>query len=134
MESVQNANNVAKTQSPSKKKKMSSQKVGAPAIQDISPKDEEKLKELGLKSIWNNVLQDYELVQHLGQGSFGQVIEGKCRVSKRAVAIKLITNFSQYEYDCVKVIREIQILRGLHQTAKNGICCFVPELLDVIVP
>lgn len=61
-------------------------------------------------------------------------MEGKCRVSKRVVAIKLISNFSLYEYDCVKVIREIQIMRGLHQTARNGICCFVPELLDLIVP
>ena len=65
------------------------------------------MKELGLKKIWMNVIKDYELVQHLGQGSFGLVVEGKCRVSQRPVAIKLISNFSQYEYDCVKVIREI---------------------------
>ena len=93
-----------------------------------------RLKELNLSNTWAAVLQDYDLIQHLGQGSFGQVVEGQCKISKRTVAIKLISNFSYYEYDCVKVIREIQIMRGIHQTAKNGICCFVPELLDLIIP
>jgi len=52
------------------------------------------LKELGLKKIWLNAMRDYDLTQQLGQGSFGLVYEGKCRVTGRVVAIKLIHNFS----------------------------------------
>ena len=25
-------------------------------------------------------------------------------------------------------------MRGLHQTSKNGVCCFIPELIDLIIP
>jgi len=25
-------------------------------------------------------------------------------------------------------------MRGLHQTSKSGVCCFVPELIDLIIP
>jgi serine/threonine protein kinase len=101
--------------SPSKSKKVSSSKLLSSALTSYTDEEvEAKLKELNLKKIWINVMKDYELIQHLGQGSFGQVVEGRCRISKRSVAIKLIADFSQYEYDCVKVIREIQIMRGLH--------------------
>ena len=50
------------------------------------------------------------------------------------VAIKLINDFSQYDYDCVKVVREIKILRGIHANSKNGVCCFVPEIIDAVIP
>jgi len=50
------------------------------------------------------------------------------------VAIKLIQDFGSFDYDCAKVVREIQILKGIQSTGKKGVCCFTPELIDVIVP
>ena len=62
------------------------------------------------------------------------MVKGICRVTGVAVAIKLIDDFASYEYDCVKVYREIKILRAVHANSKNGVCCFVPEIIDVIIP
>jgi len=55
-------------------------------------------------------------------------------VTGQLVAVKLIEDFGSYEYDCVKVIREIKILRGIHANSRNGVCCFVPDLVDVVIP
>lgn len=52
----------AEKASPSKKR--SSKKVVAPF--QPSPEQQAKLEELGLKPIWLNILQDYEVIQHLG--------------------------------------------------------------------
>jgi serine/threonine protein kinase len=34
----------------------------------------------------------------------------------------------------VKVIREIQLIRGAHEISSNGASMFIPQLLEVIVP
>jgi hypothetical protein len=39
------------------------------------------LKELGLPPIWAEVKRYYKLEKILGEGSYGTVIGGKCRVS-----------------------------------------------------
>lgn len=93
-----------------------------------------KLSELGLSSVWGPLIQDYDIHEQVGSGSFGLVCRATCRYSNRSVAIKLIKEFSKYEYDCVKVSREIEIMKGVQSTARNGTCCFIPELLDAILP
>ena len=94
----------------------------------------EKLKALDLKPCWATMEKQYDLQEKVGSGSFGQVVKGVCRDTGVQVAIKLIDDFSKYEYDCVKVVREIKILRGIHANSKNGVCCFVPEIIDAVIP
>ena len=70
----------------------------------------------------------------MGEGSYGTVIKGFCRNSGVQVAIKLIKNFTRYDYDCVKLVREIQLMKSLNELSEESGCCFVPELIDIIVP
>ena len=65
------------------------------------------MKTLGLSKTWFSILEDYEILTKIGQGSFGIVVEAKCRSSGLIVAIKCVQDFDEYEYDCVKLLREI---------------------------
>ena len=68
-----------------------------------------------LPRAWHLIAKSYTLDGVLGQGSYGTVMKGVCKVTGQQVAIKYINGFSKWDYDCVKVIREIQILRKLSQ-------------------
>ena len=87
-----------------------------------------------LSDHWLTVARDYDIQEVVGSGSFGQVVKAQCRSLGVTVAIKHLTDFIQYDYDCLKILREIQLLKQIHATAKAGACCFIPELLDVVVP
>lgn len=65
------------------------------------------LKELGLSPVWAEVTQDYQILKKIGKGSFGTVVEARCRHTGVIVAIKCVEGFAQYDYDCVKLVREI---------------------------
>lgn len=58
-----------------------------------------------------------------------------CRKSGQVVAIKHICGFHQHEYNSIKLVREIQIMKIL-QNIQSGYnrSCFVPEVYDIIVP
>ena len=60
-----------------------------------------------MDSIWAPVSQDYEIIDVLGEGSYGKVAEAKCRVTGETVAIKYINDLGDTDYDWVKVIREL---------------------------
>lgn len=96
--------------------------------------DSKTVTELNLPKIWTEVTGLYKLVSFVGEGSYGIVIKGHCRRTETPVAIKLIQNFTKYDYDCVKLIREIQLMRQLTAVQKANNFEFTPELIDIIVP
>ena len=65
------------------------------------------LKELNLPAVWTDVLPHYKLTRKIGSGTYGTVVGASCKVTGEKVAIKHIKDFSLYEYDCCKLIREI---------------------------
>ena len=66
----------------------------------------------------------------LGKGSYGTVLQAKCKLSKQIVAIKLVNNIFENEYSSTKVIREIKILRKLSQMENNN---YTTKLIDLVL-
>lgn len=58
-------------------------------------------------------MQYYDILEVAGSGSYGKVYKALCKRTNQVVAIKHITDFGHQDYQMVKVIREIQILKGL---------------------
>ena len=50
------------------------------------------------------------------------------------VAIKHIDGITSHEYGLIKLLREIKIMRQLHENSEGQKCSFVPQLIDVIIP
>ena len=91
--------------------------------------------------------QKYKMTDVLGQGSYGTVSKGICKATGREVALKVMVNQTTTEYDAIKVLREIQLMKRLNDLSAtalkelklkdkeiNGKNLFVPELIDVICP
>ena len=87
----------------------------------------------------------------IGKGSYGYVSRASCKVTGRDVALKILFNEPSTEYETIKVLREIQLMRKLNESSelyfnevdakmiKNGKNrnpkgIFVPELIDIITP
>ena len=90
-------------------------------------KSKEKLE---LSSAWEIPITYYDLEEVVGEGSYGQVIKGVCKKTHRDVAIKFIQNVCESEYDCVKVIREVQLMRRLSEIPGNT---HTIELIDLLL-
>jgi|TARA_B110001450_G_C17608203_1_gene476078 mitogen-activated protein kinase 1/3 len=60
-------------------------------------------------------------------------MRGKCNMSGQEVAIKMVKSFRKYEYEMVKVLREIQIMKALTKMSPKSMS-FFPKLLDIITP
>lgn len=65
----------------------------------------------------------------VGRGTFGQVVEAKHRASGKIVAIKLIEKIFEDEYESMKVIREVQLLRHFTQMKSNK---YTTRVFDVV--
>ena len=93
------------------------------------------MKEFDLGDAWTEVMKNYSILEKVGEGSYGQVFKAQCVFTDQIVAIKHVKGFRKHDYDCVKLVREIQIMKRLHQlSAGFEQCCFIPEIYDIIVP
>lgn len=80
----------------------------------------------------------YELLSVIGRGSYGCVSKAKCKRTGKLVAIKIFEKHENSEYDTVKLVREILLIKKLNEieimldlNEENG---FIPKLYDVIYP
>jgi mitogen-activated protein kinase 1/3 len=58
------------------------------------------------------------------------VSKAKCKNTGRIVALKILENQCKSEYDTIKLVREIQLMKRLNKISKT----FVTELIDIITP
>lgn len=56
----------------------------------------------------------YEVIEVVGHGSYGCVSQGKCKKTGRLVAMKIMRNQATMEYEIIKLLRELQIMRRLN--------------------
>jgi len=56
---------------------------------------------------WKLASEKYKLLEVLGQGSFGQVVRARNRVTKEEVAIKYIKTKFTNLIECRNVLREL---------------------------
>ena len=95
----------------------------------MEPKKEEKSMDK-ISKYWKYAKAEYKLLKVLGAGTFGQVVFGKHRVTKKEVAIKFIKGDLDSHQRIRNLIRELSILRQL--TAMKG-NFFTTKLHDVIL-
>ena len=55
----------------------------------------------------DSVIKKYELKSIIGKGSYGCVTKAKCKRTGREVALKVMQQQSQTEYEIIKLLREI---------------------------
>ncbi|CAF1146052.1 unnamed protein product [Rotaria sordida] len=58
-------------------------------------------------------VSQYERIDKIGQGTYGEVFKGRCRKTNEFVAIKLILMDQEKEGFPITALREIKILQGL---------------------
>ena len=58
-------------------------------------------------------MENYHLIERIGEGSFGKVYKGRRKFSGQIVALKFITKASKSQEDLYHLRSEIQILRKL---------------------
>lgn len=70
----------------------------------------------GAKNALRRIIQSkYELLKVIGRGSYGCVSKAKCKDTGKFVAIKVFEKHSSSEYDTVKLVREIVLIKKLNE-------------------
>lgn len=95
-----------------------------------------------IRSLRRTLKKRFKIIEVIGKGSYGCVSKAKCLQTGRIVALKVMKNQTQLEYEIIKLLREIQIMRQLneiqervkHMAKDCNITSFVPELIDIITP
>ena len=67
------------------------------------------------KALRKQISKKYKMIEVLGKGSYGCVSKARCLRTGRIVACKIMENQTNTEYDTIKLLREIQILRSLQK-------------------
>ena len=83
------------------------------------------------ESLWKGLKADYNITEHLGSGTFGEVKKAIHKKSGRDVAIKLMKGVFKTEYESKRFLSEIELLRKLSTVEGN---VFIVKIFDVIVP
>ena len=109
-------------------------------VEDRSPVDilDEKDKFGARNALRREIQTKYELLKVIGRGSYGCVSKAKCKNTGKFVAIKVFEKHTNSEYDTVKLVREIILMKKLNEiqsqldlNEENG---FIPKLYDVMYP
>ena len=88
------------------------------------------MPDLKIGSHWKVPMLKYKLLEIIGQGSFGQVMRARNRVTNEIVAIKYIKTSFNHLIECRNVLRELSLLRQLSEMKHN---IFTTRLQDIIV-
>lgn len=59
------------------------------------------------KAMSDVILKKYDIKTVIGKGSYGCVSRAKCKRTGREVALKVMQQQSQTEYEIIKLLREI---------------------------
>lgn len=59
------------------------------------------------------------MIEVIGKGSYGCVSKAKDKDTGRLVALKVMKNQTLTEYELIKLLREIQLMRRLNQVAEQ---------------
>lgn len=78
----------------------------------------------------------YEVLELIGNGSYGCVSQAKCKRTGRMVALKIMKSEATMEYEVIKLLREVQLMRRLNNLSNQFFKGhpFVPQLIDIITP
>ena len=79
-------------------------------------KSEDTKDEYGsTKALRDAINQKYDLIELIGEGSYGTVSKGLCKTTGKTVALKILVNQTTTEYDAIKVLRELQLMVRLNK-------------------
>lgn len=101
-----------------------------PTVKDVEVKISESSPKICSPKLQTAIESKYTILQKLGKGSYGTVYKGMCLATGRLVALKVLENVCKSEYDTIKLVREIQLMRRLNRISTT----FVTELIDIITP
>jgi serine/threonine protein kinase len=78
-------------------------------------KDDSAKDQFGITNKLRSAInKKYEVVELIGNGSYGCVSQAKCRKTGRMVALKIMKSEATMEYEIIKLLREVQLMRRLN--------------------
>jgi serine/threonine protein kinase len=88
-------------------------------IEEIDDDPKQKDQFGATKALRYAINRHYEIIEVLGKGSYGCVSKARCKNTGRIVALKIMENQTDTEYDTIKLVREIQLMRKLNKISKS---------------